>query len=328
MLVRDLDDEDDVEVKTAQNSVQAAYPNCRFYYLPNVADKTAAENMEKIDELRETIFAHVRTLTCHNEKYVQEQLTQLMNTAQLKHAEQDEALLNTIRPILINGTHDDCPLYTLFMRMCKIRLEIAKMDSYQANFQNKNLYELQDELFQVSAELKRKQQVGLNETGPAFPLLLNLLQDNEERLNNLNLLSTELKRAHNKTKQNQLLSLEVHWRNAIICSTYLSDRQQQIFIDTYFEYISKGNPFEIVDGDHFEMQDSFLTKVFQLFHNKKIFVISIVGPQNSGRSTLFNFLFGTLFEVREGRCTKGKFERVLSTFSFVHCRCLWNIGKY
>jgi hypothetical protein len=33
---------------------------------------------------------------------------------------------------------------------------------------------------------------------------------------------------------------------------YLPDPQQQIFIDTYLEYINEGNPFEILDGDNFE----------------------------------------------------------------------------
>ncbi|CAF3402372.1 unnamed protein product [Rotaria sp. Silwood2] len=41
------------------------------------------------------------------------------------------------------------------------------------------------------------------------------------------------------------------------------------------------------------------------FSRNKILVISIIGPQNSGKSTLLNYMFGTLFDVRNGRCTRG-----------------------
>jgi GTPase Era involved in 16S rRNA processing len=42
-----------------------------------------------------------------------------------------------------------------------------------------------------------------------------------------------------------------------------------------------------------------------LFRDKKTLVISVIGPQNSGKSTLLNYMFGTLFDVRDGRCTRG-----------------------
>ncbi len=34
-------------------------------------------------------------------------------------------------------------------------------------------------------------------------------------------------------------------------------------------------------------------------------VITILGPQSSGKSTLLNFLFGCDFSTSEGRCTRG-----------------------
>jgi ABC-type lipoprotein export system ATPase subunit len=45
----------------------------------------------------------------------------------------------------------------------------------------------------------------------------------------------------------------------------------------------------------------------QLFEQKeeRAVVISIFGPQSSGKSTLLNFLFGCDFATSEGRCTRG-----------------------
>ena len=129
------------------------------------------------------------------------------------------------------------------------------------------------------------------------------------------------------------LSLDLHWRNILLGSSSLSRPQQQVVIAAYRDYIVEGNPFEIIDGDNFEMQGSFLLEAFKLFPQKKFFVISVLGPQNSGKSTLLNLLFGTSFEARDGRCTKGKI-----TLLFVHrkgrirkgylnYRCLWGIDQ-
>ncbi len=47
-------------------------------------------------------------------------------------------------------------------------------------------------------------------------------------------------------------------------------------------------------------------KVFESFGaDTRVYVISILGIQNSGKSTLLNTLFGSEFTVKDGRCTKG-----------------------
>ena len=40
-------------------------------------------------------------------------------------------------------------------------------------------------------------------------------------------------------------------------------------------------------------------------NNKSLVVVTVLGPQSSGKSTLLNYLFGTKFNVSAGRCTKG-----------------------
>ena len=49
-----------------------------------------------------------------------------------------------------------------------------------------------------------------------------------------------------------------------------------------------------------------------LFENRedRAVVITILGPQNTGKSTLLNFMFGCDFATSQGRCTKG----VLGTY--------------
>ncbi|CAF3833086.1 unnamed protein product [Rotaria sordida] len=313
LLIRDHDDENDEEIQTAITRVCSMCSNCQIFHLPNVADKNTYINKEKIEQLREQIFDNAVKFSHSNKHNIQKHLEQLMNIVQHRNADQDQVFIESIRPVLIHGKEEDYPLYSLFTRMCDTRLKIAKMDPYNADFQDKKLYDLQSTLFQFSAELEKQQRAGFQATGQAFQFFFQkFIQNKEEQLNNLNLLSIELKHERDKntvldhmTSFYQQLSLEIHWRNAMICSKNISDAEQRILIDAYYNYIDEGNPFEIVDGDNFEMQGEFLIKVMHLFHNKKFFIMSIIGPQNSGKSTLLNFLFGTLFEVREGRCTQG-----------------------
>jgi predicted GTPase len=60
----------------------------------------------------------------------------------------------------------------------------------------------------------------------------------------------------------------------------------------------------VLDGDLLEMPKNIVQKVFD-GKTDRVVVISIMGPQSSGKSTLLNFLFGCDFGTSEGRCTKG-----------------------
>ncbi|CAF2061557.1 unnamed protein product, partial [Rotaria magnacalcarata] len=85
------------------------------------------------------------------------------------------------------------------------------------------------------------------------------------------------------------------------------------FIQKYNEFIKAGFPFEIVDGDNFYFPYSFLFEALKPFCNHRTLVISVIGPQNSGKSTLLNYMFGTLFDVRDGRCTRGIYGSFVKT---------------
>ena len=104
------------------------------------------------------------------------------------------------------------------------------------------------------------------------------------------------------------LSLEILWRNAII--SYANQCANQ---EKYSKYIDAGFPFEILDGDNSFIQYEFLLETFKQLAQKKILVISVIGPENSGKSTLLNFLFGTTFDVRAGRCTRGIYGSFVKT---------------
>ena len=107
-----------------------------------------------------------------------------------------------------------------------------------------------------------------------------------------------------------LLSFELIWREIIYLIKLQAEYKMQ---DPYFEenflklaknYILNGYPFEIIDGDLLYMPQEFLTKVLNSLKDE-VCIISVFGPQSSGKSTLLNFLFGCDFHTSTGRCTKG-----------------------
>ena len=82
------------------------------------------------------------------------------------------------------------------------------------------------------------------------------------------------------------------------------------------ELLLSGIPLEILDGDVSQIPIIWVKRVFAelyniLSHKKKIYIISILGIQSSGKSTLLNKMFGLQFPVSLGRCTRGAFIQLV-----------------
>ena len=80
--------------------------------------------------------------------------------------------------------------------------------------------------------------------------------------------------------------------------------------------ILQGHSFEIVNGDDNHVPTTWVSDVIiQLSEivgaDKKIFVVSVLGIQSSGKSTLLNTMFGIDFPVSSGRCTRGVFMQMI-----------------
>jgi len=81
------------------------------------------------------------------------------------------------------------------------------------------------------------------------------------------------------------------------------------------ELFLNGHPIELLDGDAAEVQTLWLNAIFKVVAEKhpklRVYVISILGLQSSGKSTLLNSLFACRFAVSIGRCSRGLFMRLL-----------------
>eukprot|EP00063_Salmo_salar_P090553 XP_014065388.1 PREDICTED: up-regulator of cell proliferation-like [Salmo salar] len=73
-----------------------------------------------------------------------------------------------------------------------------------------------------------------------------------------------------------------------------------------------GFPIELVDGDASNIPLKWISAVLTQLHtlvdsNSKIRVVTVLGDQGTGKSTLLNTMFGVQFAVSSGRCTRGAF---------------------
>ena len=90
------------------------------------------------------------------------------------------------------------------------------------------------------------------------------------------------------------------------------------------DLMSEGYPVELMDGYAAHVPITWVKAVInklkeQHTQKQKIFVISVVGIQSTGKSTLLNATFGLHFHVSAGRCTRGAYFQLLS-FDFAMCK--------
>ncbi|XP_075940636.1 interferon-induced very large GTPase 1-like isoform X1 [Anarhichas minor] len=81
------------------------------------------------------------------------------------------------------------------------------------------------------------------------------------------------------------------------------------------ELMISGHPMELMDGDagHVPLTwiSGLLDEVIKRLGDRRVFVLSVLGVQSSGKSTMLNAMFGLQFAVSAGRCTKGAFMQLV-----------------
>ncbi|XP_029946599.1 up-regulator of cell proliferation-like [Salarias fasciatus] len=78
------------------------------------------------------------------------------------------------------------------------------------------------------------------------------------------------------------------------------------------EILLDGYPLELLDGDASNIPEKWITDVLMEVHRKvgeqsRLLVLTVLGVQSTGKSTLLNIMFGVQFPVSSGRCTRGAY---------------------
>ncbi|XP_068099982.1 interferon-induced very large GTPase 1-like isoform X1 [Hyperolius riggenbachi] len=94
-------------------------------------------------------------------------------------------------------------------------------------------------------------------------------------------------------------------------------RQFTSFPGIAADLLIDGFPLELIDGDVSNIPLQWITDVLTQLNKKtggkyRMRVITVLGVQSTGKSTLLNTMFGLQFPVSSGRCTRGAFMTLLN----------------
>ena len=91
------------------------------------------------------------------------------------------------------------------------------------------------------------------------------------------------------------------------------------------ELMIDGYPLELMDGDAAHVPKTWvlavLNEVQERLNDPRVLVLSILGLQGTGKSTLMNAMFGLRFSVSAGRCTRGAFMQLLPVHAMLKQEC-------
>ncbi|CAG8616581.1 5356_t:CDS:2 [Ambispora leptoticha] len=118
------------------------------------------------------------------------------------------------------------------------------------------------------------------------------------------------------------ISIHDFWREFVILANITVTREisvsQKLYSvdiktleNAYRTWVIEGEAMQMLDGLSLRALDTdFLTKVLTSIMtdpNRQLLVISVIGLESSGKSTLLNYLFKCGFSTAAGRCTKGMY---------------------
>ena len=93
------------------------------------------------------------------------------------------------------------------------------------------------------------------------------------------------------------------------------------------QLLCDGFPLEILDGDASHIPQKWISAVLSSLStilrgrhgsNPSVYIISVLGVQNTEKTTLLNTVFGVQFSVSAGRCTRGAFMQLIPVHPSLH----------
>ncbi|CAD8108663.1 unnamed protein product [Paramecium sonneborni] len=253
----------------------------------------------KIKQKKESFQLIQQDKECQNNQ--QEIKSSIQELENQKNKQQPTQLINLFCKMLQQSNY-----YLLYLQFVeKIR-----------NFNDHHNYKLQEQNQCINDSIQRlkkeKEALRLNEQNKQISP--ELMEQRSQKQKEIQQLINEL-RTNQEIISKRNIGIELFWREIISQKKLCND--SKIDIDPakiVKEMIQKGESFEFLDGDQLNIDQLFLTQLIQNFNNQgeeKVLVLSILGPQSSGKSTILNKIFGCHFWTSVGRCTKGIYLQLL-----------------
>ncbi|KAM3915637.1 interferon-induced very large GTPase 1-like [Leptodactylus fuscus] len=229
-----------------------------------------------------------------NNKSIEQQRSDIESQKQALRKTQLEKLnpMNDFMKSFLQILHSDVKCTKLyFLQWFKMFLDDLSSETLSA------LYE---EYHNVWSQLKNEKQTGKNKP---------ILQDIEDRLEKLS------RKINISTFGLEHILREL---GQIYEALEISPEKSEKFLTLpkiAAQLMVSGYPVELMDGDaaHVPVKwiAAVLDELIRILGDKKLYVLSVLGIQSSGKSTLLNAMFGLQFAVSAGRCTRGAFMQLI-----------------
>ncbi|XP_042561078.1 up-regulator of cell proliferation-like [Clupea harengus] len=218
---------------------------------------------------------------------------------------------------------------------CRMRHADKDIESYRSSLRTKEKQLREKQQEKAVSEAMGRFTVGISESGTQRLYFLKWLKIQLDTLSrhNLSTLREQYKDCCRNTPQNNELIAELdeqisncslgpeHFFRELgqiyECACSLPEnnpaRQQVKHLPALCaQMLLDGFPVELVDGDASNIPMKWIKEVLTQLHqlantNSKILVLTVLGVQSTGKSTLLNTMFGVQFAVGSGRCTRGAF---------------------
>ncbi|KAB5579204.1 hypothetical protein PHYPO_G00192420 [Pangasianodon hypophthalmus] len=154
--------------------------------------------------------------------------------------------------------------------------------------------------------LSRKKLSGLRE------LYKEKCQESSEKKEEIALLDRQISNSALGT-EHFLREMGQLYEAAVTLPENIQSRQQMLHLPKLCAgLLLDGFPVELVDGDASNIPLRWISDVLKELNTlvqpkSKIMVVTVLGVQSTGKSTLLNTMFGVQFAVSSGRCTRGAF---------------------
>ena len=322
----------------------------KIYYtsIPNIVQHKPVIFHSKLKNIGYKIL-HLPTKPNVGRNFIESTVRELQ-TPGLKEIQKDHELLNDIMGLIrdkinfSNKLNFSClnfyPIFIQYMSFYYSALHETIRDNIMEY--NRNRVCLKDKLDEMEISkivkyfnkiLKRKNSV---------LILWKLSQD-------LSALTDEVNRTKNISEDTEIstndkYNLEILWREALLSYKYgkksgFYKRFQKDFAMNFSNYVERGEAFELIDGDNLRYFNQEINALLSPLYTKQSeeienrekcsnsrikmkqapIVVSIFGPQSSGKSTLLNYCFGCKFLTSAGRCTRGIYASLAKLSTPVNC---------
>ena len=316
-------------------------------FIPNCTKHNITHFLSRLIEIGKQIL-DLPTEPCVTGRFIENIMNEL-GTPGLEKLRKDNQLLNEIMTYITNKIDFSKELNFSFLNFYPIFVKYMKL--YYSTFRETNHKQISlhnNNRVKLKVELNKKNISNIvlhfNEIlkRPNSVMILWKLSQN------LSYLTEEVNRTNKKSKDtesstNDKYNLEILWREALL--SYKYGRKDSITYEDFKEdfamnfcnYVERGEPFELIDGDNLRYFNQDISALLSQLYSKQTreirdhekgnnikmkqapIVVSIIGPQSSGKSTLLNYCFGCKFLTSAGRCTRGIYASLAKLSKPVNC---------